>query len=426
MSRVFALSDGNSFYCSCERVFDPRVEKRPVIVLSNNDGCAVSRTPEAKALGIKMGDPWFKIKDGALRNGVVAFSSNYALYGDMSRRVNAVYEHFSPEVEIYSIDESWVDLSGVDHPVRHAREMRATVRDWTGIPTCVGLGPTKTLSKVANWLAKKTPELEGVCDLLSADARDRLLPKVPIADVWGVGPASAAKLERLGVRNAYELRALEPRVARKALTVVGERLVQELRGFICLPSELVPPRRKGIAVTRSFGERVKTLDAMLQAVRSHAAKAGEKLRRHGVVAPRVCVFMHTSPFDPGQPYSASTSATFVEPTADSLEIAGVASAVARKLWRDGFAYVKVGLIFDDVIAPEDATTSFLMDGERERRERLMTALDEVNGRFGPGALRLGGAYGAARRERKPGWALKADLMSPRYTTRWEDMPVARC
>ena len=263
--RVFALSDGNSFYCSCERVFDPRLEGRPVIVLSNNDGCAVARTPEAKALGVEMGAPWFKIRKLCEANGVVARSSNYALYGDMSRRLNEIYRAHAQDVEVYSIDESFLDFTGMIDPVGHARTMRRTVRQWTGIPTCVGLGPTRTLAKAANNLAKKRPELQGVCDLRSVEARERLLPQLSIEDVWGVGRASAGKLRAIGVTNAADLCGLDARVARQLLTVVGERLVREMNGVLCQDLEVEPPRRKGIAVTRSFGAPITRLEDMLEA-----------------------------------------------------------------------------------------------------------------------------------------------------------------
>ena len=226
-ARAYALSDGNSFYCSCERVFDARLARLPVIVLSNNDGCAIARTNEAKALGIKMGEPWFKIRDMCRQQGVRVYSSNYALYGDMSARVNAVYRDFSPRIEIYSIDESFLDISDVRPTDRETlcRDMRETVRAWTGIPTCVGIGPTKTLAKLANHVAKKNPELGGVCDLTDPVQYDHWMVRVPPEDIWGVGAASARRLEALGCESVADVRDLDPRIARKALTVVGEPLV---------------------------------------------------------------------------------------------------------------------------------------------------------------------------------------------------------
>ncbi len=252
--RAIALIDGNSFYCSCERVFDPKLARVPVIVLSNNDGCAIARTTEAKALGIKMGAPYFMIRDMCQRQGVRVFSSNYTLYGDMSARINAIYRDATPEVEVYSIDESFLDLTAFTRRdrVALARDIRATVRAWTGIPTCVGLGPTKTLAKLANHIAKSVPELDGVCDLTDPAAYDHWLCRIRVGELWGVGRASLAKLEALGIDTVADLRDVDPRPVRKALTVVGERMIHELRGVSCLGLDLVPARRKGCAVTRSF------------------------------------------------------------------------------------------------------------------------------------------------------------------------------
>ncbi len=336
--RSYALSDGNSFYCSCERVFDPALARLPVVVLSNNDGCAIARTPEAKALGIGMGEPWFRIRDLCRRRGVRVYSSNYALYGDMSARVNDVYGGFAPRVEVYSIDESFLDLSDLP-PARRAplaRDMRATVRAWTGIPTCVGIGPTKTLAKLANRVAKAQPGLDGVCDLTDPGVRDGWLRRLAPGDLWGVGPANARRLEALGCRTAADVRDLDPRVARKAMTVAGERLVQELRGVACLELEEVAPTRKGCAVTRSFPRRVGDLATMEQAVAAHAARLGEKLRREGLGADHVTVFFHTSPHDRDGPRrSASKVATLPEATNDTLAL--VRAAGGRCARRGGTA-----------------------------------------------------------------------------------------
>lgn len=416
MTRVYALSDGNSFYCSCERVFDPSLEGRPVIVLSNNDGCAVARTPEAKALGIRMGDPWFEIRDLCRANGVVAKSSNYVLYGDMSRRVNEVYRTFADEVEVYSIDESFLDFTGIPNPEGYARKMRATVHRWTGIPTCVGLGPTKVLAKVANHLAKKRPELDGVCDLISPEARDRFLPLLAIEDVWGVGRASVSKLEAVGIHTAADLRAMDPRLARSLLTVVGERLVRELNGVRCQDLEFTSPIRKGIAVTRSFGSPVTTLDAMLEATTSYATRAGEKLRRHGVLAPHISVFFHTSRFSDGPAKSVSGMARLPEPTSDSSELVRAAVLVTKRLWSSGFRYSKAGVILDGLVPPDRAPRA-LIHAVDPRRDALMTALDDLNRRFGRGSLFV------ARTGVRKAWAVRAEMRSPAYTTRLAEVPV---
>lgn len=415
--RLYALSDGNSFYCSCERVFDPRLEGRPIIVLSNNDGCAIALTPEAKALGIVMGAPWFKIRDFCEANDVVVRSSNYVLYGDMSRRVNEVYRAFAEEVEVYSIDESFLDFTGMPDAAGHARTMRDTVRRWTGIPTCVGLGPTRVLAKVANHLAKKRPEFEGVCDLSTEAEQARLLPTVAVGDVWGVGRASVAKLASVGVETAADLRRLEPRLARSLLTVTGERIVRELNGFRCNELELSLPVRKGIAVTRSFGASVTTLSDMLQATTFYATRAAEKLRRHGVLAPHLSVFFHTGEYRDGPKRSVSGLARMREPTSDTMELVRGASEVTRRIWSDGYRYAKAGVILDGLVTSERAARA-LIDAPDPRRAALMSAMDDLNGRFGRGSL-FPGSSGVRR-----GWTLKADMRSPAYTTRLGEVPVA--
>lgn len=414
--RVLALSDGNSFYCSCERVFDPALQGVPLVVLSNNDGCAIARTPEAKALGIRMGDPWFKIRDLCRGLGVVARSSNYVLYGDMSRRVNDVYRQFADEVEVYSIDESFLDLTGEAAPVDTARRMRATVLRWTGIPTCVGLGPTRVLAKAANQLAKRRPELAGVCDLTGAAERDRLLALLPVTDVWGVGKASAARLASIGVSTAAELRALDGRQARLLLGVTGERLVRELGGLRCHDLETAPPVRKGIAVTRSFGRPVEKLEEMVQATTLHAARAGEKLRRHGMLASHIQVFFHTSRFADGPARSVSRVIRMREPTSDTLELVRSAADATRQLWADGFRYAKAGVILDDLVRPGAASRA-LIEPADPRREALMTALDSLNARFGRGTL-----FPAASGVDRP-WSVRADMRSPAWTTRLSDLPI---
>ena len=411
MRPVIALSDGNCFYVSCERVFDPRLEGRPTVVLSSNDGNIIARSPEAKAIGLKMGDPYFKVRELCARERVAALSSNYVLYGDISRRVNAVYERFAPEVVVYSIDESFLDFTGLADPVGHARALRATVRQWTGIPTCVGLGPTKTLAKVANHLAKRTPALDGVCDLSDPLLRAAALDELPVGDVWGVGPAYAARLTAMGVATAGQLRDLDPRQARAVLSVVGERLVLELRAQTCLSWDEVPAGRKGCAVTRSFGQPITDLGDLLQAVASFASRVGEKLRRNGVVAPRLSVFMHTNPFGAGPHHSASGAVTFLEATADSTELVAGARQAARQAWRDGYRYSKAGVLCEGLVPAGQVQASLLAVKDPARSDRLMAALDASNRRFGRGSVVIGATTGRTR------WTQKAEWRTPRYTTR---------
>ncbi|ACL61786.1 Y-family DNA polymerase [Methylobacterium nodulans] len=426
MSRALALIDGNSFYCSCERVFDPKLVGVPVIVLSNNDGCAVARTPEAKALGIKMGAPYFMIRELCRREKVRVFSSNYTLYGDMSARANAVYRQFAKDVEIYSIDESFLDLSEVRERERLelARDLRSTVRRWTGIPTCVGIGPTKTLAKLANHIAKRVPELGGVCDLSDENERAMWLVGIPVGEVWGIGRASLAKLEALGVDTVADLRDLDPRPARQALTVVGERIIHELRGRACLPLEIVPARRKGCAVTRSFASRVTEQADLEQAVSAHATRLAEKLRRDGLATTQITVFYHTSEHDRGDPKrSVSTVVHLPEATSDSLVLIKAARLGVAKTWREQgpepWRYSKAGVITTDLVPLTESPRALFGALDRERGGALMAAMDACNRRFGRGTV----VPARAGLEAKRTWATKFEMRTPRYTTRLAEVPV---
>ncbi|WP_375455634.1 Y-family DNA polymerase [uncultured Methylobacterium sp.] len=427
MSRAIALVDGNAFYCSCERVFDAKLAGVPVIVLSNNDGCAIARTVEAKALGIRMGEPWFKIRALCRAQGVRVFSSNYVLYGDMSARANAVYRGFSPAIEIYSIDESFLDLSDVpgDRRVELARDLRATVRAWTGIPTCVGIGATKTLAKLANHIAKRIAPLGGVCDLTDPEAYDHWLCRIPAGEVWGIGRASLARLEAMGVDTVADLRDLDPRPVRQSLTVVGERIVHELRGLSCLPLGLMPAQRKGCAVTRSFSARVEDRPTLEQAVAAHATRLGEKLRREELGTTHVTVFYHTSEHDCGAPMrSVSTTVTLPEATNDTLALIRAALHGVARTWRDQGArpwrYSKAGVITTDLMRLADSPRALIGGLDRERSGALMAAIDACNVRFGRGTVVPARAGPAETRT----WSTKFEMRTPRYTTQVGELPVA--
>lgn len=422
MDRAYALSDGNSFYCSCERVFDPKLARVPVIVLSNNDGCAIARTAEAKAVGIKMGDPWFKIRQLCRDQGVRVYSSNYALYGDISARVNEVYRRFSPRIEVYSIDESFLDLSDIRpaERIELARDMRGTVHRWTGVPTCVGVGSTKTLAKLANHIAKTHPSLGGVCDLTDPQAYDHWVVRIPPGEIWGVGASTLRKLEALGCDSVADVRDLDPRAARKLLSVVGERLVYELRGIPCLDLETVAPTRKGCAVARSFSDRVEDLATMEQALAAHAARLGEKLRREGLATDHLTVFFHTSEHDRDRPQrSTSTVVTLPEASSDTLVLAKAATFGVRKAWRDGYRYSKAGIVTTDLVPLETSQRALIGGLDRETSGRLMEALDACNRRFGRGAVVPASAGWTKDRT----WSTKFEMRSPRYTTRVDELPV---
>ena len=425
--RAVALIDGNSFYCACERVFDPRLATVPVIVLSNNDGCAIARTAEAKALGIRMGDPYFKIRDLCRVQGVRVFSSNYTLYGDMSGRTNTVYRQFSPQVEIYSIDESFLNLSDVAPGLRVelARDLRATVRAWTGIPTCVGIGPTKTLAKLANHIAKTVPVLGGVCDLTDPAAYAHWLCRIDVAEVWGIGRASLAKLQAMGVESVADLRDLDPRPVRKGLTVVGERIIYELRGAACLPLELVPARRKGCAVTRSFSSRITERAVLEEAVAAHATRLGEKLRREGLGTDHVTVFYHTSEHDRDEPMrSVSTTVQLPEHSSDTLALIKAARHGVARTWREPgerpWRYSKAGIVTNDLVPLSFSPRALIGALDRERSGPLMVAIDACNARWGRGAVVPARAGLVNRRD----WNTKFEMRTPRYTTRVGELPVA--
>jgi DNA polymerase V len=323
MKRPIAISDSANFYVSAERIFDTTLKNVPVIVLSNNDGCAVARSDEAKALGIKMGEPLHLLQDKIKAHGVRVFSSNYTLYGDISRRVVEVYEDFTPNVEIYSIDECFLDFSGFKDMEHHGREMRREVLRRIGVPVRVGIAPTKTLSKCANDIAKKNPIFGGVLDMMDDQLANWLLPKVPVGDIWGIGHKTSSKLKRLGIGTAADLRSMPTKQARAVGTVVLERTVLELQGERCIAFEDVEPKRKGMAVTRSAGQPMMEFDAVFQAITSHVTRAAEKLRTHGLVAGTLTVFFHTNRYRKDRPqYSGSRTTRIVPMSSDTFELDG--------------------------------------------------------------------------------------------------------
>ncbi len=410
-----ALIDANNFYVSCERVFDRRLEGVPVLVLSSNDGCAIARSPEAKALGVTMGAPAFQLRHLIRRHGIRVFSSNYALYGDMSRRVNEVLTGFSPGVEVYSIDETFLDLGGFGHEDlwAYAQDVRTTVRRWTGIPTCVGIGPTKTLAKLANAVAKKNPAFGGVCDLSDAALRDAVLRTLPVREVWGVGGATARRLAALDVTTAATLSDLDPKQARRIGTVVLERLVFELRGIACLDLDLLPAARQGMAVTRSFGRPLGGLDAIVGAVGAFAVRAGEKLRAEGLVAGQLSAFLHTSRHNDGPQHAGGGTTRLVPMTADTRDLSAAAARCVEAAYRPGFAYAKAGVILDDLRAAERAPRDLFA---RPRGAALMAAVDAINARYGRDTLRTG-AMGFDQ-----AWRQRCCHKSPAYTTRLAEVP----
>ncbi len=421
MTTPIALIDCNNYYVSCERAFDASLVDVPVIVLSNNDGCAIARSAEAKALGIKMGDPIHHLRDKVRQHRIRVLSSNYTLYGDMQRRVIAACEGFARDFEIYSIDETFLDLAGFEDRdlVAHAHQMRDQVRQWTTIPTCVGIAETKTLAKLANAAAKKNPGFNGVADLRDDGVRHDVMHAFPVEDVWGVGGATARKLTELGITTAGTLRDMPMKQARAVGTVVLERLVAELRGVPSAAVEMVAPQRKGMAVTRSFGTPVTTFDGLMGALSQYALRAGEKLRQHGLVAARLTAFFHTNRHKPDRPqYAGSRTVTLHPMTNDSLELIAAARRGAERAWRDGYAYTKAGIMLDDLVVA-DMRPRTLFEADTGKRDRLMSALDEINGRFGKWTAVT--ASQGFRRE----WKLRSQMRSPAWTTSIAEVPTVR-
>lgn len=419
MSSPIALIDCNNYYVSCERAFDASLSGVPVIVLSNNDGCAIARSAEAKALGIKMGDPAHHLRDLIREHGIQVRSSNYTLYGDMHRRVVEAVQEFARDIEVYSIDELFLDMAGFEGRdlIQHANAMRERVREWTTIPTCVGIAPTKTLAKMANAVAKKDAAMNGVADLRDENLRRSIFERFPVADIWGVGSATARKLADLGIVTAAALHDMPMKQARAIGTVVLERLVAELRGVPAAAIELVEPQRKGMAVTRSFGSPVTRFDTMMGALSQHAMRAGEKLRQHGLVAARITIFFHTNRHRVDLPQLSVSRSTSLHPMSDdSLELIAAARHCASQAWRDGFAFTKAGILLDDLL-PASHRPRTLFEADTEKRSRLMAALDEVNGRFGKFT-----AVTASQGHRRE-WRLRSGHRSPAWTTRIAEVPV---
>jgi DNA polymerase V len=419
---IFALADANNFYVSCERVFRPALEGRPVVVLSNNDGCVIARSNEAKALGLAMGDPYHLNQEKLTAHGVVVFSSNYALYGDMSRRVMDTLADHTPEIELYSIDEAFLNLAGFERRglVDYARLIRATVKRDTGIPVSIGIGPTKTLAKVANHLAKAQPETGGVYELEAADA-DQALAGIEVGEVWGVGPRWATWLEEQGITTALDLKRADPKAIRRKMTVVGERLVYELNGRSCLPLELVTPPRQGLTVSRSFGQTLTALQPIKEALVSFVGRAGEKLRRQGLMAGQVAVFVTTNRFSERQPfYANSATVKLPYPTDFTPDLVEAAVQLLETLYRPGFHYQKCGVMLLDLFPVTQVQADLFDTRNRSREAWLMRALDSLNANYGARTVRVGNHGGS-----RPAWAMRQAFRSPRYTTRWRELPVVR-
>ncbi|MCP5803469.1 Y-family DNA polymerase [Klebsiella pneumoniae] len=417
---MFALCDVNSFYASCETVFRPDLKGRPVVVLSNNDGCVIARSPEAKPF-VKMGEPYFKQKDIFRRHGIIAFSSNYELYADMSNRVMTTLEELSPRCEIYSIDEAFCDLTGVRNCrdlTDFGREIRETVLRRTHLMVGVGIAQTKTLAKLANHAAKQWQrQTGGVVDLSNLERQRKLMALLPVDEVWGVGRRISKKLEAMGIKTVLQLADTDIRFIRKHFNVVLERTVRELRGEPCLGLEEFAPVKQEIVCSRSFGGRITEYHEMRQAICSYASRAAEKLRGEHQYCRFISAFIKTSPFALNEPYYGnSASVKLLTPTQDSRDIITAATKCLDVIWREGHRYQKAGVMLGDFYSQGVAQLNLFDDNApRKNSEKLMEVLDHLNAKGGRGTLYFAG------QGIQTAWQMKREMLSPRYTTRYSDL-----
>ncbi|HBQ6526742.1 DNA polymerase V subunit UmuC [Klebsiella sp. E-Nf3] len=421
---MFALCDVNSFYASCETVFRPDLKGRPVVVLSNNDGCVIARSPEAKPF-VKMGEPYFKQKDMFRRHGIIAFSSNYELYADMSNRVMTTLEELSPRCEIYSIDEAFCDLTGVRNCrdlTDFGREIRETVLRRTHLTVGVGIAQTKTLAKLANHAAKQwQQQTGGVVDLSNLERQRKLMALLPVDEVWGVGRRISKKLEAMGIKTVLQLADTDIRFIRKHFNVVLERTVRELRGEPCLGLEEFAPVKQEIVCSRSFGGRITEYHEMRQAICSYASRAAEKLRGEHQYCRFISAFVKTSPFALNEPYYGnSASVKLLIPTQDSRDIITAATKCLDVIWREGHRYQKAGVMLGDFYSQGVAQLNLFDDNApRKNSEKLMEVLDHLNAKDGRGTLYFAG------QGIQTAWQMKREMLSPRYTTRYSDLLKVR-
>ena len=393
MSAPIALVDCNNFYASCERLFQPALRDKPLVILSNNDGCVIARSNKAKALGIEMGEPWFICRKRVDTQGVIVRSSNYTLYGDMSARVMRVLDGFSPELEVYSIDEAFLGLGGFESRLEaHGRELRARVLQWTGIPVSVGIAPTKTLAKLANRTAKKSPESGGVLALLTHGEQEAALARVELTDLWGIASRMAERLKAIGIMTPLALRQADPKFVRLRTSVVMERMVLELQGVPCLSLEDAPADKKMILASRSFGRRVTTRRELEEAVTTFTARAAEKLRRQDLACGRVTTFAHTDRHRPqDRQYAAERSVSLAVASADTGKLNRAAVLALDAIWRPGFEYKKAGIMMTDLRLAREVQGGLFDRPDDDRSVARMRALDSLNARFGRGTVTFASA-----------------------------------
>jgi DNA polymerase V len=427
---LFALVDVNNFYVSCERVFQPKLEEVPMVVLSNNDGCAVARSAEVKALGVKMGTPWFQMEALARKHGIQAYSSNYTLYGDMSNRVVQVLRGFTPNLEVYSIDESFLQIETVlkqyQDTIELGQSIKQQVKDTTGLPVCVGIGASKTLAKLANHLAKKHKQFSGVCDVnaMSKEELYQWMSETEVGEVWGVGRQIAKKLKAQDIHSVFDLLQTSPQAMRQQFGVVMERLCYELRGTSCLKLEEVAPAKQQIIASRSFGKLVTSQAELAQSVATHAARAAEKLRSQDSVTGALTVFIQTNPFKQHEPqHHQSITIPLTEASDNTLTLTNAALAGLKQIYQPNFRYKKAGVILNLISDKPTIQQSLFEDVESKGKSAsLMKAVDQINTRFGNAAIR---SAAAGTDSTKEVWQMRSNNKSPNYTTKWDELPVAR-
>ncbi len=424
MSRMYALVDCNNFYVSCERVFDPSLQGVPVVVLSNNDGCVIARSEQAKALGIPMGAPAFQHQEIFARYGVKVFSSNYALYGDMSDRVMSSLAGLVPEMEIYSIDEAFLTLTDTFcDPEDQARHIRSKVLKWVGLPVSIGIAPTKTLAKIANRFAKKYPECEGVLDLTRHPDLNRYLQKTEVEDIWGIGRQHALLLQSYGIRNALDFSRQSRDWVHALMTVTGVHILLEIQGIPCLSLENAPQPNKSIISSRSFSSCLHSLQELKEALACYVTRAGERLRRQQSVCSGLMVFIRTNRFTQDHPqHFVSQRRRLLHPTAYTPTLIEHAHEILEQIYKTGHSYKKTGVMLDGIEPAGEKQLTFFSPSreEEESKERVMSAMDRINAKWGRDTLRPAAMGGKSPKN----WGVKRNLLSPRYTTSWSELPVA--
>ncbi len=424
MNRSIALVDCNNFYVSCERVFNPKLKNKSVVVLSNNDGCAVARSEEVKALGVRMGEPWFQFKHLAKKHNIITCSSNYALYADMSDRVMSILSKFSPNQEIYSIDECFLDFTGFceDDLTNYAQKICRCIQQQTGLPVCIGIGTSKTLAKLANHIAKKNLSFQGVCNFnaMAIQEQDKWLHKIKVGKVWGVGKKIAPKLQQIGIYKIGDLKNINPSILNLQFSVSLKKTIYELNNIVCFELEETTAQKKQITCSRSFGVLITSFKSLEQSMALYVSRAAEKLRRQNLYTGSIHIYICTSPFNKKEScYENSVTIPLPEQTDNTLKLIQLSSFGLRKIYRNGYKYQKAGVILSKLVSSKERQPDlFSKKDGRKKSDSLMAALDQINELMGKKILII-----AAEGITQP-WKMRQSNMSPKYTTNWNDLIVA--